>query len=437
MGNKGKMANLSREERLVKVRQVKAADLKNPFWQTFAKNVMAEYLSMEFYTPDDLSASRQKLRAGVLELGEWFEKHLTVHHEALELSQEDIKKFVSGFTTGITVVDDNDKTIEDWRQNYSDLQDQIGAKEQANGELLALVESRDQSISELKTKVSELSNDLELKNAVSKIIYKGLDYVKFYFNYIQSITDLQKKLSAYEKETTTDDEVPRTPSRRSSRASSKSSLKSVQFTTDKSVVMSKAPQLKPEDVEDIFNMPIWAGFISFVHQYIVMDDEWAWLHHWWTTAKGNMQMGQATGFMQGPDLDALWVPKLGQVAANIMDEIFQNHLINISALTQEQLVIRLLVPLKNIMITLAFNHTPFFKTVSALITQLKSQITIPQLHKELNKLYAGLGQGQVECINYDATAWDPFKHSQLYYTDDSDTISLKPQVSWPPIRRRF
>ena len=164
MGNNKK---LSREERLSKVRQVKTNDLKNPFWQTFAKNVMAEYLSVEFYTPDDLGTSRQTLRAAVLELGEWFEKQLTLHHEELELTPDDIKNFATGFTTGTMAVDDKDKTIDDWKQNYSDLQDQIGAKEQANGELLAKVETRDQTISDLKTKITELSNDLELKNQVS------------------------------------------------------------------------------------------------------------------------------------------------------------------------------------------------------------------------------------------------------------------------------
>ena len=144
-------------------------------------------------------------------------------------------------------------------------------------------------------------------------------------------------------------------------------------------------------------------------------------------------MGQSTGSMQGPDLSTLVVPKLGQMAANIMDEIFQNHFINISALTQEQLVVRLLVPLKNIMILLALQQTHFFKRLKLAITTLKEPMTIPKLHAELNALYFGIGKVQVELLNFDESAWSLFQKSQLWYTDTSASVSFKPQVKMNPL----
>ena len=161
----------SREEKLAKARAIKPAEInRNAFWQEFAKNVMAEYQSIEFFIPEDLTTCRTSLRSSILDLGDWIEKRLLDFQDTLEITPDEAKQFAAGITTGITVVvSDDEKTSEDWKKAYSDLQDQFSTKEKEVTSLSSKLDDKDKSILDLKTKVSELSNELELKNNVSKI----------------------------------------------------------------------------------------------------------------------------------------------------------------------------------------------------------------------------------------------------------------------------
>ena len=186
-------------------------------------------------------------------------------------------------------------------------------------------------------------------------------------------------------------------------------------TTNKLVVSEK---VLPENFSDLFVIPIFSGFTQFAQLYLNEDGNWVQLKTWFDKVRN--------GDIVGLSLDNYQIPQLGKIALTLVEEVMYHHTVNIA---REQLVCRLLQPIRNILTLIGFKNCKFDKRLAAMIESIQSSsLTIPQICAELNQMYQMEGF-PMETVNFKESAWEQFQNSMLWSNDTPLTVSIKPQVN--------